>query len=166
MIFFFHTCNICGIKFHYMNQHGLCVQRPKFHEYQDQLNKFSPLPSIEKVFKELVQEVTFTSLTILASRPCNTILATSSLDLPLASAVCENEHYDCFGPRRSNSKCDHSHFYTFCRIRGHFIEYCQKHARVTQSSASMASINSIPLHPPTPSPNTSSFGKSSNSCLH
>ena len=82
-----------------MNQHGLCVQRPKFHEYQDQLNKFSPLPSIEKVFKELVQEVTFTSLTILASRPCNTILATSSLDLPLASAVCENEHYDCFGPR-------------------------------------------------------------------
>ena len=30
----------------------------------------------------------------------------------------------------------------------------------------MANINSITLHPPTPSPNTSSFGKSCNSCLH
>ena len=46
------------------------------------------------------------------------------------------------------------------------VGYCRKHACVTQSSASMANINSILLHPPTPSPDTSSFGKSSNSCLH
>ena len=43
--FFFHTCNICGIKFHYMNQHGLCMQCPKFHEYREQLKKISVLPS-------------------------------------------------------------------------------------------------------------------------
>ncbi|KAF3972456.1 hypothetical protein CMV_004052 [Castanea mollissima] len=54
--FFFHTCNICGSEFHYMNQHGLCLQCPIFCEYRDQLKKFSSLPSIEKVFKERVQE--------------------------------------------------------------------------------------------------------------
>ena len=38
------------------------------------------------------------------------------------------------------------------------VGYCQKHARVTRSLASMANINSILLLPPTPSPNTSTFG--------
>ena len=42
----------------------------------------------------------------------------------------------------------------------------ESNAYVSQSSAAMANINSITLHPPTPSPNTSSFGKSCNSCLH
>ena len=42
---------------------------PKIREYQEQLKKIFVLPSIEKVFKELVQEVTFTSLLILALLP-------------------------------------------------------------------------------------------------
>ena len=46
------------------------------------------------------------------------------------------------------------------------VGYCWKHAHVTRSLASMANINSILLLPPSPSPNTSTFGKSSNSCLH
>ena len=77
----------------------------------------------------------------------------------LSSAICQNER---FGSPQSSFKYDHSCFCTFCRIRGHSIEYCRKHSRVAKSSTVVSNTNSIPSHPPTPTPDTSSFGKSSN----
>uniref|UniRef100_A0A7N2L4R1 Uncharacterized protein n=1 Tax=Quercus lobata TaxID=97700 RepID=A0A7N2L4R1_QUELO len=53
------------------------------------------------------------------------------------------------------------HAFSFASIGNAWVSsqgYFRRHAHVTQSLASMANINSILLHPPTPPPNTSSFG--------
>ncbi|GMY21549.1 Chaperone protein DnaJ [Fagus crenata] len=88
-----------------------------------------------------------------------TAKASSQVSDHLSSATCQNER---FGSPQSSFKYDHSCFCTFCRIRGHSIEYCRKHSRVAKSSTVVSNTDTIPSHPPTPTPDTSSFGKSSN----